>query len=362
MTTGLVWDERYGWHDAGPWLVGDVVETIPAPDTPDAKRRIWSLLAVSGITAGLVRIPAREASDDELLRVHAPEHLERLRTISAAGGGPAGTGAWVGAHGFPILTLAAGGALAAVEAVLDRRVDNAYALVRPAGHHANRTTSSGFCLLSNTAIAAAHARAAGMARVAIVDVDVHHGNGTQDVFYADPSVLTVSLHQDGNYPQGTGGLDENGEGAGRGFNINVPLPPGSGHGAYLAAIGRVVLPALEAFRPELLLIAAGWDACVRDPLGRMLLHSYSYRSMVGMLKDAAARHAGGRLVMVNEGGYSPIYAPFCALAALEALSGRDSGVRDPMLERFIALPGQTLKAHEAEVIEHAAVLVGGLSG
>jgi acetoin utilization deacetylase AcuC-like enzyme len=195
----------------------------------------------------------------------------------------------------------------------------------------------------------------------VVDFDVHHGNGTQDVFYADPTVLTVSLHQDGNYPPDTGGLDETGEGEGTGYNINVPLPPGSGHGAYMTAMERVVLPALDAFRPGLLLIAAGWDACVRDPLGRMLLHSDSYRAMVGMLKRDAAGFTGGRVVMVNEGGYSPLYAPFCALAALESLSGLSSSVRDPMVERYIRLPGQELKPPEAAVIERAATLAAGLN-
>jgi acetoin utilization deacetylase AcuC-like enzyme len=348
--TGIVWDERYGWHDAGPWLLGEMVEPVPAPDTPDGKRRIWSLLEVSGITADLVRIPARQASDVELLRVHPREHLDHLRQVSERGGGAVGVSAWVGADGFPILTLAAGGALAAVDAVLENKVRRVYALIRPAGHHANGTTSSGFCLLSNTAIAAAHARASGLDRVAVVDFDVHHGNGTQDIFYADPAVLTISLHQDGNYPADTGGLDERGEEAGRGANLNLPLPPGSGHGAYLAAMERVVLPALERFRPDLVLIAAGWDACLRDPLGRMLLHSDSYRQMVSMLVAGADRLSDGRLVMINEGGYSPLYAPFCALAAVEALSGRASGVSDPMLERYMSLPGQELEAHQAALI------------
>ena len=362
MTTGIVWDERYAWHHAGPWLLGAAVEPIAAPDTPDAKRRIWSLIEVSGLSVRLTRIPARPASEDELLRVHSREHLDRLRAVSGQGGGSVGESAWIGAHGYNIATLAAGGALAAVDAVLDREVDNAYALVRPAGHHAGRARAQGFCLLSNTALAAAHARSRGLARIAVVDFDVHHGNGTQDVFYADPAVLTISLHQDGNFPADSGRLEEIGDGPGEGCNLNVPLPPGSGHGAYLAAVERAVLPAMQRFQPELLLIAAGWDACIRDPLGRMLLHSDSYRQMVLMLKEGAAAVCGGRIVMVNEGGYSPLYAPFCALAAVEALSGLASGTDDPMLARYRSIPGQELKRHEAEVVERAAAAAQAVRG
>src|SRR5262249_11422031 len=144
-------------------------------------------------------------------------------------------------------------------------------------------------------------------RVAVFDWDVHHGNGTQDAFYQDPSVLTISIHQAGNYPPGSGTLEENGEGPGLGFNINVPLPPGSGHGAYLEATRCVVIPALQTFRPELIIIASGLDANAMDPLARMMCYSETYREMTRLMKQAASELCGGKLAICHEGGYSAVY-------------------------------------------------------
>ena len=182
-------------------------------------------------------------------------------------------------------------------------------------------------------MAAHHLRAArGLARVAIVDWDVHHGNGTQSAFYDDPSVLTISLHQDGCFPLGSGAVDDNGEGAGAGANINIPLPRGGGRGAYVAAFERVVVPALERFSPDFIIVASGLDASAMDPLGRMQMHSDAYRELTKLMMDTADRCCEGRLVVEHEGGYSSAYVPFCGLAIVEQLSGLASGVEDPMLE------------------------------
>lgn len=195
----------------------------------------------------------------------------------------------------------------------------------------------GFCLLANIPIAIEASRARhGILRVAVVDWDVHHGNGTQSIFYDRADVLTISIHQDRCFPPGYSGAEERGEGAGLGANINIPLPAGGGHAAYVHAFDRIVLPALEQFAPELLIVACGLDANAVDPLARMLLHSESYRLLTQKMVDAAARLCGGRLVVVHEGGYSEAYVPFCGLAVLEALSGERTPVVDPVLDMALA--------------------------
>ena len=199
-------------------------------------------------------------------------------------------------------------------------VDNVYALVRPPGHHAERDRGRGFCIFGNPALAAMHAREQrDVARVAIVDWDVHHGNGTEHAFYGDPTVLTISLHQDNLYPADSGRVEDNGVGAGEGCNLNVPLPPGSGNGAYAAAVERVVVPALRTFRPEIILVACGFDASMLDPFAIMMLDSRGFARMTQIVLDLAAEICDGRLAMIHEGGYSSAYVPFCGAAAIEEL-------------------------------------------
>lgn len=358
MTTGIIWDERYAWHDAGPASTSPWSEPYPALDRPETKRRIWSLLQASGLAGRLVHVPARPATEEELLRFHTAEYVERVRSLAEAGGGDAGESARFARNGYEIARLAVGGCLAAIDAVMHRQLDNVYALVRPSGHHAERDRGRGFCIFANVASAVEHARKVhGVQRVAVVDWDVHHGNGTQMAFYEDPGVLTISIHQDRCYPMESGGVDEIGAGAGRGANLNIPLPPGSGDGAYRAAFERVVVPAVTAFRPELIVGASGYDAGANDPLGRMLCHSGTFRFMAERVVQLADSLCEGRLVMCQEGGYSPAYAPFCGLAVIEAMAGEKTKVVDPMLGWYAALPGQELQAHQVKAIDEAAAVV-----
>jgi len=355
MTTGFVWHETYAWHDAGRASQTTWAEPYPAHDRPESKRRLYSLLAASGLLDRLDPIAPRPATIDELRRIHTADYVSRVQALSAADGGEAGESARFGPGGFETASLAAGGCIAAIDAVLEGRVDNAYALVRPCGHHAEADRGRGFCIFGNIAVAVRHSQVArGVGRVAVIDWDVHHGNGTQAAFYDDPTVLTVSLHQDRCYPVDSGGLDEIGTGAGRGCNLNLPLPPGSGHGAYIAAIERVVLPAIRAFRPELILIASGFDAAASDPLGRMLCHSGTYREMTRLVKAVAAEHCDGRLVICHEGGYAATYVPFCGLAVIEELSGERTAVEDPLTGWYAAMGGQALQPHQAALLKRAA--------
>jgi acetoin utilization deacetylase AcuC-like enzyme len=358
MATGLLWDERFAWYDRGSVGRGPFYAPLPAFDTPESKERIRELLIASGLADALVTLTPRLITEAELLRHHTPAYVAKVKALSDGAGGDAGENAYLGRNCFDIARLSAGATLVALDSVLDGRVNNVYALVRPCGHHATRDFGRGFCVFCNIPLAILDAKARGkVERVAVVDWDVHHGNGTQDAFYSDPTVLTISIHQDGYYPPDTGGLEERGEGAGRGYNLNVPLPPGSGHGAYVETVEQVVVPALRRFRPEVIVVASGLDANAYDPLARMMCHSETYREMATLLKSAAEELCGGRLVACHEGGYSPYYVPWCALAVLEVFAGVRTACRDPSLDYLAGRPGQKLQPHQVEAIRSAATLV-----
>ena len=370
MATGFVWHERMMWHDTGRqagisfsdaagWLEPDSrhVESV------ETKRRFRNLLEVSGLLDSLVTIRPRPATVEEVCRYHTPAYVERIRRESAGhGGNAAGSDDDVvpfGRGSYEAALLAAGAVIEGIDAVLDGRVDNAYALTRPPGHHAAADRGSGFCIFGNVAIGALHARQArALDRIAIVDWDVHHGNGTQDAFYADPSVLTISVHQDNFFPPGSGSVHENGDGAGAGANINIPLPPGTGNGGYESAFERVVVPALERFRPDLIIVASGFDASALDPLGRMMVSASGFARLTRLVMAAADRLCGGRLVLGHEGGYSAEFVPFCGLAVMETLSGIRTEVHDTMIQHVADGMGQQeLQTHQTTAIDAAAALV-----
>lgn len=365
MQTALVWDERYMWYDFGtytrlfnntPYLQpGTVVES------PESKRRIMNLLAATSMLEHLAIIAPQALSEEQLLLVHTQEYIEKIQAMSADNGGDAGLMAPVPRYGYDILCLAAGGTKSAIDSVLSGEAKNAYALVRPPGHHAEPDKGMGLCVFANVALATKAAMLEhGLKKVAIVDWDVHHGNGYEAAFIDDPNVLVVSVHQDLAIA-GSGSTDQNGEGEGKGFNINIPLPPGSGPGAYYASFDRVVLPALRRFDPDLIVVASGLDAASNDPTARMMLNADSYRQLTRRMMDVANEVCDGRLVLSHEGGYDATLAPFCALAIFEELSGVKSSMPDGAnpFER----PGaelnkyQRLMPHQNECIEDAEKLL-----
>lgn len=359
MTTGLLWHELYMWHDTG--TPAGIVSANPAMgiqpswhyENPETKRRIKNLLDASGYIKNLQVLEPREATRAEITAVHTPAYLAQLEAFNESGG-EISFATQMGKGSYDIARLSAGGCIAMMDAILAGEITNGYALCRPPGHHAEPGEAMGFCLLSNAAITARAAQAKGCAKVAIVDWDVHHGNGAETIFYEDPSVLTISLHQDNCFPPGRGAKHERGKGAGEGTNINLPLPPGSGRGAYLYAFEKVVIPALDAFAPDFIIVASGFDSMGQDPLGRNMLYSAIYKQMAQQLLGAANRHSNGRLMMTHEGGYNPHSVPFAALKVLEALTGIDSEIEDPF-EPFIAeMGGQDLMPHQKELVDEIA--------
>lgn len=339
MATGFYFDERCMWHSAGEHAfflpVGGYVQP-PAggqhAESPETKRRFRNLLDVSGLLGRLAVSSAAPATRADLERVHPADYLDRFKALSDAGGGDMGEEAAFSPGGYEIAALAAGLAMRGLSDVMARTVDNAYVLSRPPGHHCLPDKGMGFCLLANIAIALEALRAErGPLRAAVVDWDVHHGNGTEAIYYGRDDTLTISLHQEGCYPTDTGRAADRGEGAGERCNLNVPLLPGGGHRAYLDAMELLVVPALREFRPDIIVIASGLDANGHDPLARMLATSETFREMTRILKAEAAALCGGRLVAVHEGGYSEVVVPFCGLAIVEELSGLRTDVRDPFL-------------------------------
>ena len=359
--TGLVWHELLMWHDthalAGFMQSGrGVIEPDEPSESAAGKRRIKNLLDVAGLTEQLALIKPRAASEAELQRVHTAEYIAALKAMSAGNGGDAALGDHVGVTpfgpgGYEIAALAAGGILEAVDAIATGEIDNAYALVRPPGHHSEAARGFGFCIFNHGALAARHAQQAhGLGRVAILDWDVHHGNGAESIFWTDPSVLTISVHQDNCYPPQSGLVEATGAGPGAGFNLNVPLPPGSGHGAYLAAMDRIILPRLKAFQPDMIIVASGLDAGAYDPQARMMLGGGSFAAMTRRVMDVAEDCCGGRLLLTHEGGYHRPSVPFFGLAIIEALSGLKGSVADPFEPIIAGMAGQDLQPHQDAAI------------
>ncbi|MDR9439677.1 MAG: class II histone deacetylase, partial [Halomonas sp.] len=251
---GLFWHERCFWHDPGAIGVfsapGEFLQPQPASESPESKRRLKNLLEVSGLIDELAVRKPPPACREDLQRFHTPRYLEALEVGDRGRGGDGGDCAPYTPGSLAAARQSTGLAIAAVEAVATGELARAYALCRPPGHHAEADRGRGFCLLGNIPVAVMRARALGqVGRVAILDWDVHHGNGQHAAFYSDPEVFTVSIHQAGNYPLDTGMFEEQGEGAGKGACLNLPLPPGCGLGAYDHAMTELVLPAIEAFAP-----------------------------------------------------------------------------------------------------------------
>lgn len=312
---GILWDRVFLSHDTGPGH----------PETAERLLAIKEALDAFDGTSELVNVAAREATDDELLQVHSESHLARLadserRDMTFF---DADTPASRDSH--RVARLAAGGCIELTARVLARELDCGCAFPRPPGHHAERDVAMGFCLLNNVAVAAAWAiRSGGADRVAVVDFDVHHGNGTQHIFYERRDVLYVSSHRYPFYP-GTGAAGEIGDGEGMGYTVNVPLPSGCDDDDFLTVYRKIVVPVVEQYAPRLLLVSAGFDIYHSDPLGGMRASAECFGRLATLLRVAAAQRADCRVVFVLEGGYSLEGLRDGTAAILDALSRENTG-------------------------------------
>ena len=318
MSTGFVYDPIFLEHDTGSH-----------PENGGRMTATMGLLEECGLLVELERIPVRAATPQELALVHDPRYVDGVRRVADEGGGWADPDTLITPRSYDVAAHVVGGTLNALDAVIRGEVRSAFCLVRPPGYHATPVQAMGFCLFNHVAIAAAYAlEKHGLERVAIVDYDVHHGNGTQDAFYADPRVLYASTHEYPFYP-GTGAAEEMGSGEGRGFNINIPMPHGSGDEEHLRAFAEVVAPALRRFRPQLIIVSAGYDAHFADEIAMQKLSVDGYGALVSIVKAAAEELCDGRLLVAQEGGYHLTALPWCVRRTIELLRG-DEATADPL--------------------------------
>mgnify|MGYP001311884214 CR=1 FL=1 len=291
--TGIVKDGRYLQHTAGS----------AHPESPERLSAVYEMLDNPDISWKYTDIVPREASHDEIAYVHTLPYIEHIAGTAGKSSVILDPDTMTSPETYEIARLAVGGVLNAVDAVVTGEVDNAFAFVRPPGHHASASHSAGFCIFNNVAVGAMHAiRKHGLKNVLIVDWDLHHGNGTQKIFYSDRRVLYFSSHQYPHYP-GTGSLHETGEGDGRGYTVNVPLRQGAVNGTFVSVLRQILAPIALAYKPELILVSAGFDTYYQDPLGGMRVTPEGFAAMARILLNIADACSAGRMVAVLEGGY-----------------------------------------------------------
>lgn len=332
--TGFVFHEDYRKHDTGEQIYTVEKQMLNVGLEFENHLRVHlirEMLEKSGLLANMTPFVPQPAAEADLLRVHTQRHVSQMKEIAHTGQRVFGPEAYGCPVSEEIARLSAGGALKAVDiAMNDEEIMQAYALIRPPGHHAGTDQAMGFCLYNNVAIAARYAlEVYGLERVAIVDWDVHHGNGTQEIFYQDQNVLFISIHEAGYFPLDSGNAEEVGEGEGEGCNINIPLPPATGDEGYRYTFEQLVLPILEEYKPQLLLVSAGQDPCGLDPLSRMMVMRPGFRYMATALRELAEKVCEGRLAVLQEGGYSLPYLPIATLGVMEGLMDCESNFHDP---------------------------------
>lgn len=337
--TGIVKDNRYLQHSAG----------FAHPESPERLRAVYDMLASPAMAGKFTEIEAREATHAEIGTIHSSSYIDFVAGTAGRECVMLDPDTATSPETYSIAKLAAGGVLNAIDSVVEGRVDNAFAFVRPPGHHAEPDAAAGFCIFNNIAIGAMHAVLKhGMQKVLIVDWDLHHGNGTQHSFYDDQRILYFSTHQYPYYP-GTGALDEIGRGKGKGYTVNVPLSGGAGDDAFVKIFRRILVPVAEEFRPEIVLVSAGFDIYFQDPLGSMRVTPEGFAALTRILMNVADECCKGRLVASLEGGYNISGLMKSAKAVLKEMS--DETV---VSEDDIAVFEQAINEEADQVIRQVA--------
>ncbi len=292
--TGIVRDERYIDHITDDYH----------PENPNRLRAIYAMLQRGDMEGQFTEIPPRPATREELEMVHLPSYIDLIASTAGQPSRRLDPDTVASPKSYEVARLAVGGVLEAIEAVLQGKINNAFALVRPPGHHAETNRAMGFCIFNNIAVGAKYVmKMHGMERILIIDWDVHHGNGTQNTFYEDPEVLYLSTHRYGLFYPGTGAPAEVGSGKGEGYTVNVPISPGSGDAEYGNVFLHILKPIALSYEPQLILVSAGFDTYYRDPLGGMEMTERGYARLTNIIMDMAERTCGGKIVITLEGGY-----------------------------------------------------------
>lgn len=312
--TAVIFSPKYYRHNTGK-------------GHPESARRLSAIIkelrtgAISK-SANWQFVEPEKASLDEIQLVHDPDYVRFIKNICKAGGGVLDSGdTVVSTESFEVATCAVGGALKAVDLVMKKQFENAFALVRPPGHHAGKFSAAGFCVFNNVAVAAQHLmKNFGLSRVLILDIDAHHGNGTQEIFYGTDKVLYISLHEDPKSFPGTGFVDEIGEGEGLGFTVNVPLPFGANDPIYLKAFNEIAVPIISQYKPQFIIVSFGLDGHYADPVANLSLSAHCYGKIFEDIVKLASKLCGGRLVFVLEGGYNTKFVGKLAALAIARIS------------------------------------------
>ncbi len=335
--TLVFYDPIYLEHDNGPGH----------PERPERLQAAMRVMEKTGLIDKVDVVSPRDATEREIELVHPVRHIAKVKEVAEAGGGWLDPDTHVGPRSYDAALRSAGAALEGIERILSGAADNAFCLVRPPGHHATADRGMGFCLFNNNAIASRFAlEEFGISRIFIIDWDAHHGNGIQDIFYEEPRVLYISLHQFPHYP-GSGNYQQVGSGKGEGYTVNFPLPAHSGEEAYLAAFDQVILPIARQYEPELVLICAGYDGHFNDPLCSMYLSAMNFAAMAERIKDLAEEVCGGKLMASLEGGYDLAGIAASIANTIAVMAGDETRLMEPEDSK----PGLSSPRRGMEVVE-----------
>ncbi len=358
MKTHFLYDEKSFWHTtrdavlyAPPQGHLQPLTGLGHVESAETKRRFLSLVHVSGLIKHLNTHDIPPISYEQARLVHADTYLQKIIALSEQQGGEAGEGASFGHKGYTYACISAGLATYGLALVCANKNQSAYALTRPPGHHAEADRGIGFCLLANIPIAIRCIQQSHPdLRVLVLDWDVHHGNGSQNIFYDDDRVLTISLHQNDLFPRNSGAIGDMGTDKGYGYNINVPLPAGMGDAGYIYALEKIYVAAVHRYNPDVIIVASGYDAGWTDPLGRMCVTSQGFIKMTEIV-TAMGHVCKGRILFTHEGGYCLAYTPICAYKTLETLSGKDMGIGDDFATDYENLPDLQLHPHQKHIVD-----------